>query len=226
MIKVDKNINLNKKEILKYLHYNSNNIDEFVEKQINILIKRIIKISNIKFNYKIYNKKIKDHRLKLENNEVTFSSHKLIDHLKDSKKIVLFCLTLGKSIDREIKKLTISDMSKALILDAVATEYIEKIADQLTKKIAFKNNLFESNRFSPGYGDLKLKEQNKILNILKANKKVGIYLNDENLMIPQKSITAFFGLNENKLNNQKTCDYCIKKGNCQFRKEGKFCYEF
>ncbi|MGM0379436.1 MAG: vitamin B12 dependent-methionine synthase activation domain-containing protein [Bacillota bacterium] len=226
MIKVDKNINLNKKEILKYLHYHSNDIDEFVKKQINISIDKIIKISNIKFNYKIYNQNIKENKLELNNTEIKFSSKKLIKHLKESKRVVIFCMTLGKSVDREIKKLTISDMSKALILDAVATEYIEKIADQLTKKIAYKNNLFESNRFSPGYGDLKLNVQNKILNILEANKKVGIYLNDENLMIPQKSITAFFGLYKNKLNNKKTCDYCIKKGDCQFRKEGEFCYEF
>jgi cobalamin-dependent methionine synthase I len=53
-------------------------------------------------------------------------------------------------------------------------------------------------RFSPGYGDLPLNVQAKFLEIMQASKKLGIYLNESDLMIPRKSVTAILGVFENK----------------------------
>ena len=49
-------------------------------------------------------------------------------------------------------------------------------------------------RFSPGYGDFALDAQASILASLDAERQLGIYLTDESLMIPTKSITAVAGI--------------------------------
>ena len=52
-------------------------------------------------------------------------------------------------------------------------------------------------RFSPGYGDLPIEIQPKILTVLSADKTLGITLNESYLMTPVKSITAIMGVIEN-----------------------------
>ena len=49
-------------------------------------------------------------------------------------------------------------------------------------------------RYSPGYGDLSLSVQKDVLNILNADKILGIKLGENLLMIPKKSITAIQGV--------------------------------
>ena len=49
-------------------------------------------------------------------------------------------------------------------------------------------------RFSPGYGDFDLGAQRDILNVLNADKILGIKLGSNLLMTPKKTITAVQGV--------------------------------
>ena len=49
-------------------------------------------------------------------------------------------------------------------------------------------------RFSAGYGDFPLECQRGLLEMLRADKILGISLNDSLLMTPAKSVTAVVGL--------------------------------
>ena len=51
-----------------------------------------------------------------------------------------------------------------------------------------------SSRFSAGYGDLPLELQEKIFEILKPEKQMGVFLSESFIMSPSKSVTAFVGL--------------------------------
>ena len=51
-------------------------------------------------------------------------------------------------------------------------------------------------RFSPGYGDLSITIQKDFLQALNADKTVGLSLSEGNLMIPEKSVTAFIGVSK------------------------------
>jgi hypothetical protein len=149
-------------------------------------------------------------------NEKSPSAH-LKQLLKDSKKITIAAVTLGIQLDKEIKKFTYTDMSKAVIYDACASAIIEEKCDELENKII--NNFPEhylTNRFSPGYGDLELNNQKNIINLLQTEKKLGLTLTSGNLMIPQKSVTFIVGITEvEKCTSKNKCDRCNAK--CEFR---------
>ena len=49
-------------------------------------------------------------------------------------------------------------------------------------------------RFSPGYGDLSLDTQKKLLSALDSQRKIGITLTESLLMLPTKSVSAIIGL--------------------------------
>ena len=49
-------------------------------------------------------------------------------------------------------------------------------------------------RFSPGFGDLSLENQKKIFSFLRCSQQIGLTLNDSLVMSPEKSVTAFIGL--------------------------------
>ena len=66
--------------------------------------------------------------------------------------------------------------------------------------------------------------QNELLNLIDAPKKIGLTLTDSFLLIPQKSVTAVFGITKNEIIKKKqSCNICNLKDNCTFRKGGTHC---
>ena len=49
-------------------------------------------------------------------------------------------------------------------------------------------------RYSPGYGDYPLSEQQRLLTILDAPRTVGVSLTDTLVMAPSKSVSAVIGV--------------------------------
>jgi len=60
-----------------------------------------------------------------------------------------------------------------------------------------KKDIKTKPRFSPGYGDMGIENQTKVLKVLSADKTLGITLNSSYFMTPIKSITAIMGVIEN-----------------------------
>lgn len=111
--------------------------------------------------------------------------------------VLIMAATAGKEIVRKINSLQQSDMTKAVIFDAAASEitdrgldWIMNYADNLLKR---ENRRVNSGRFSPGYGDLDISVQ-KILYAILQLKKLNITLTESCLMIPEKSVTAIAGI--------------------------------
>ena len=112
--------------------------------------------------------------------------------LKDSNEAFIFAVTLGSGVDRLLLKYSKISPSSAFIIDALASAYAEAAADRaqdILDSIA-KTKL----RFSPGYGDLPLEIQPRVLDLLNAGKLLGVTLTDSLLMKPQKTITAIAGI--------------------------------
>ena len=76
-------------------------------------------------------------------------------------------------------------------------------------------------RYSPGYGDLPLSIQRPLLDLLNAQRAIGLTLTPTNLMVPRKSVTAVMGVcdtpKESVLGN---CTHCPLKSKCSFRARG------
>lgn len=99
---------------------------------------------------------------------------------------------------------------KALASNSAGTALIEAFCDYLCENLneRFNELGFESRpRFSAGYGDFPLQCQIELLKMLKADKLLGITLNDSLLMTPAKSVTAVIGL--------KKRDISLAYGGCK-----------
>ena len=85
-------------------------------------------------------------------------------------------------------------MAKILVID-------DDIAINELIKIEAKENGYKTHpRFSSGYGDLSLSTQNIFFRLLNCTQKIGLTLMDSFIMAPEKSITAFIGLEKAKEN--------------------------
>lgn len=123
-------------------------------------------------------------------------SRDLSKNLEGCKEAFIFAVTIGAGVDRLLNKLSLTSPSSLFITDGLASALVESVCDEAERLI--KNSLCCKPRFSPGYGDLSLEIQPGILNLLNAQKLLGITLNKNLLMTPTKTITAIMGIkNEN-----------------------------
>lgn len=221
------NIFIDKSEVLRYMGYKGQKIDNILDKTIDSAIEEIKEISNPKYIYKEYSLGKPDGIITFENSSISLSGNSINKHLKNSTIAVVMAATLGNIVDAKIRYYEKIDMQKAIILDACATEFIEKICDYVEEEIRdkFKNQGRITFRYSPGYGDLTLDCQKSIIESLRADKFIGLTCNRCNLLIPRKSVTAIIGIVDNgkDISNIKGCEYCKLNKTCAFRKGGKVC---
>ena len=146
-------------------------------------------------------------------------------HLEGCDRILLFAATLSAQTDGLIRRVGLSDMTKALAMDALASAEIEQICNQAEE--AFREqlpNVYFTWRFSPGYGDLPLSLQPQILQLLDAQKRLGLTVTPEHILIPRKSVTAIIGLSAQPLKKgARGCATCRMRNTCAFRKGGSHC---
>ena len=152
---------------------------------------------------------------------VVFKSRKLTSQLKTAKRLLLFAATLGPESDRLLRKYSVSDRSKYVLTQAILTEMIESYSNEICDGLAekYKNEgLYLMPRFSAGYADLELTAQKSFFELLDISKRIGVTLNDECLMTPSKSVTAFIGLGTKPFCAKSGCSACDKT-DCEFRRE-------
>ncbi len=146
-------------------------------------------------------------------------------HLGGCDRILLMAATLSGQADQLIHRAGISDMTRSLALDALASAGIEQICNRA--ELFFQEQLpgvYFTWRFSPGYGDLPLELQPRILQLLDAQKRLGLTVTAENILIPRKSVTALIGLSEQPLKKgARGCATCRMRETCAFRKGGGHC---
>lgn len=147
--------------------------------------------------------------------------------LRDCDRVVLFALTLGAGPEQLIRREGLRSPTQALILDACASAACEQACDTLQAQLEGQlcaENVFPTDRFSPGYGDLPLDVQRPLLALLEGEKRCGITLSDTFIMTPRKSVTAIFGLADKPQGKRaRGCAFCSMNQNCSFRKAGITC---
>lgn len=150
-------------------------------------------------------------------------SRSLSRNLAGCKEVCLMAATLGMAPDRLIARSGAQGlMSRAVVIQAVSAAMIEEYCDEVNERIcreASARSLFCRPRFSPGYGDFPVHFQEDLFRILQIQKRIGITLTENNLMIPSKSVTALIGLSaEAAAKGRHRCEDCSHKG-CSFRSQ-------
>ena len=128
----------------------------------------------------------------------TFESSKLATLLKESKSLLLFAVTAGADIVEKASEMAaLGDGVGALVYDAVGSEMVDAAAEWLQHYLnqQFKRGkeTLTKRRFSPGYGDLSLKNQAILFKLLDIE-KLGVKLTNDFLMTPEKTVTAIAGI--------------------------------
>ena len=216
-----------KDEVLRYLGYRSQLIDEKLDELIKLTIEESKTLITPRFITSRCNVSLVENGVKLLGTTILLTGNDIKEHLKDSKECVLMGVTIGGNIEKRINLYGKTNLTKSLILDSCATTAVEEICDKLEayiKSEAIGNGESITFRYSPGYGDLSLDVQKDIINTLKAEKTIGLTVSAHNLLIPRKSVTAIIGLiPKDKEVQKKCCEVCKNYENCSFRKEGIVC---
>ena len=152
----------------------------------------------------------------------------LAKHLEGCNQIAVMAVTLGPEVDRLINETQEHRIALGVVIDSGASIMAELATnmaeEQIRNEIAEKGPAFMTGRFSPGYGDSPLEMQAEVLQILRAEERLGITLSKGYMMNPSKSITAIMGLADHPVTGRlATCEECVLRDKCQLRKEGMRC---
>ena len=142
--------------------------------------------------------------------------------LEQCDKLALFTLTIGNNLENIIAALARDgDILKATVLDAIASNAVEQTAEFVQTQVRERARLiglFTSRRFSPGYCDWNISQQEMVFGAMGDN-TCGVSLTDGYLMVPRKSISGIIGLGSSDRNIEEynPCVMCQKRS-CQDRR--------
>ena len=162
-------------EAVRYLGYGRNAVDDQTRTMIAESFEILQSIAGRKSIYRIFClEHLGDNRISFGNLEV--QSKSLAKNLKGCDKIVVFGATLGIGVDQLIRRTSLTDMAKAVVLQACAAVLLEEYCDECQEKIAVqmrKEGYYLRPRFSPGYGDFSIEHQHYITRMRSEERRVG-----------------------------------------------------
>ena len=143
-------------------------------------------------------------------------------HLSGCKKAIIFAATVSAEADKLIRQAAVTDMTESLAYDCLCSAAIEQVCNRAEEEIFAGSKVYRTWRFSPGYGDLPISLQKELLYALNAQRRIGLTVTANSLLIPSKSVTAIIGVSDEPITQHKKggCAECNMRGRCAFSKEG------
>ena len=142
---------------------------------------------------------------------IIFDSDVLAQLLTRAEKAAVFALTIGCQLEEKANQLAQGGlMLQTTVLDAIGSQLAERLADQVEDEIddmARARGFSISRRFSPGYCDWDVRQQEMVFKMLKGN-CAGIQLTDSYLMIPRKSLSGVIGIGYSEVAKYNPCPAC------------------
>ncbi|SDB12597.1 vitamin B12 dependent-methionine synthase activation domain-containing protein [Eubacterium oxidoreducens] len=214
---------LNENEILMYLGHRGQEITDEIKAQITSCIRQVEEVVTPRLVYRIV--PLEDGKTQ----EFLLDGNDVARELEGCNRAVFLAVTLGNQIEQLLMKLEIRNLADAVIMDAVASVAVENICNNFEQDLRVKVGLegeYLTSRFSPGYGDLPLTVQGQWCNALNTEKRIGLVVTTNHLMIPRKSVTAVMGISDTPQKLRPSgCETCNMFRNCEYRKDGKHCHE-
>lgn len=212
---------IDKHEVMRYAKMNPQNPD-FPESIIDDAIRKALALADPKGIWRILPYDPVNGRI-LGDRPLSLQGHSIRRHLSASHFVGVLAVTVGE----EIEKASSEDFREGkylegLLLDAAATAAAEHLADQIDKMIrnrAQRDGQKTIWRFSPGYGDWPVTQQNDFAALI-GTEEIGITVTEHAMLLPRKSVTAIIGISgcgQKPLDNK--CNACSLI-TCPFRETG------
>ncbi len=211
-------VEISRDEVFRYLGYHGTVPDAETAAQVEAGCAKITEKMVPRWVHRVFSIEHTEQGVLLENN-LLLTGNSIKKHLQGCQQAAVFAATLSADIDRLIHIAEAQDMAQALILDTCASAAIEAVCDKAEAEIcaAFPEHKFPF-RFSPGYGDLPIDLQERILSMLDAQRRIGLYASKNHILTPRKSVTAILGISENDISRGKSgCATCTMRGRCNFQ---------
>ncbi len=131
---------------------------------------------------------------------IAFESSVLARLLEKCEQVGIFALTIGSHLEEMSDYLAKNNLVlQATVLDAIGSTAAEQLAEyveNILRSSATLSELVISRRFSPGYCDWDVTQQEMVFEALQGE-TTDIRLTEESLMIPRKSISGIIGIGSN-----------------------------
>lgn len=212
---------IDRSEVLRYLGYGTAMPDPEMTALLSDCEQEILTAATPKFRWNAFER---DGR-QIIGTSLALQGDDIVAHLSGCSRVVLLAATLGAEVDRRIQCVQVSDLTRALVLDATANALIEQVCDTAEREIRGKfPDWYTTWRFSPGYGDFPLTMQRELLAVLDAPRRMGLCASENHLLTPRKSVTALLGLSAEPIEQkQRGCANCNLREDCTYRKRGERC---
>lgn len=173
---------------------------------------------NIKGGYKIFDTvkiNVEQESINIED-QIFFPTKIVTSQLKDSTSAALFICTAGANISIHANELIAQgDPMLGYIFDVIGSITVEKTIEKIQKKLELeliKTGLNISDRYSPGYCEWSVAEQQYLFKLM-PNNFCGVSLSDSSLMNPIKSVSGIIGIGTALKQKGYQCHWCTDK-NC------------
>ena len=142
-------------------------------------------------------------------------------HLTGCKEAVLLVVTLSAPVDALIRRASVTDMTQAVMYDAIAGAAVEHVCNDLEAEIKVKYPYpYYTARFSAGYGDFPITQQGELVRMLDATRKIGLTVTPAQTLVPMKSVTAVIGMSQEPVRDARrfgcgnSCEECPYNETC------------
>ncbi|NJK86685.1 MAG: methionine synthase [Bacteroidales bacterium] len=191
------NLQFSFKDFIPFIRDENGNVNETIAGIVDELIPQIQGYCDLRGGYEVFEVSFNENKTILILSQ-TFNTGKIVfQQLKESEQIAVFICTAGQGISNWSKyENQNGDPLKAYLIDLAGSIIVEKTVDclhELIKKEAFEIGLNITNRYSPGYCNWDVSEQQKLFSLFPAE-FCGVSLSESSLMHPIKSVSGFIGI--------------------------------
>ena len=223
-IKTAQIIDINSKDIIYRLGYSEDNEPSVrVRKLVNDYIENYHHLVEPAYSWTFREIEAVERDKVILGESAVLESRVMANLCKRCDKAAVFIVTIGNYLEDMVAYLSDNGVVlQATVLDTIGSAAAEQMAaliEDRIKSIAEMSGQCISRRFSPGYCDWNVKQQEILFRILKDD-PAGVTLTEECLMLPRKSVSGIIGIGdtENGVESYNPCGTCVKT-ECPGRRE-------
>lgn len=213
---------INKNEISSVLGYGDGPLPEPFDEYVEMALHDAEFLTDIRSAYRIFDDvKIDDRKYRILAGKQELNVGKAVClELKGAERLAFYVCTAGKTISKKSTSLLQGD-DPVLgyvydVLGSIITEAADDRMQSFLKCETEINGDQLTNRYSPGYCQWPVSDQQKLFSFFNEN-ICGVSLTDSSLMHPVKSISGVIGIGKNVKYRAYVCTLC-SSSNCIYRK--------
>lgn len=204
-------LSVGRRDIYEAIGYGTETPDEDILKIIEESIERATSLGVARFMYLTTEGCLTNKTLQIA--DQTFCIGPVIaNQLAGSEEYALFVATTGQAFEKWLEEVKLSDdIVLQFITNSIGSCFAEKAADHMEQYLEqeiLPKGLKHTNRFSPGYCNWSVSEQQKLFSLFPTPTPCGVRLTPSSLMVPVKSVSGIIGIGEQVKRTDYPCGLC------------------